>query len=53
MSAPAFCDTHACIPSFSKGTGYIVQCNDGMWSHSGGRPGACSDHGGESANTYP
>jgi hypothetical protein len=24
-----------------------------MWSHSGGRPGACSDHGGESARTYP
>jgi len=29
------CDTHDCIPSFYSGTGYIVQCNDGMWSHSG------------------
>jgi hypothetical protein len=41
-----FCDTHACIPNFENGTGSIVQCNDGMWSHSGGQPGACSDHGG-------
>jgi hypothetical protein len=24
-----------------------------MWSHSGGRPGACSQHGGESGTTYP
>jgi hypothetical protein len=24
----------------------MVQCRDGMWSHSGGRPGACSHHGG-------
>jgi hypothetical protein len=44
---PSFCDTHACIPNFDSGTGTIVQCADGMWSHSGGRPGACSYHGGE------
>jgi hypothetical protein len=42
-----FCSTHACIPNFTNGTGYIVQCADGEWSHSGGRPGACSGHGGE------
>ena len=48
-----FCSTHDCIPNFDNGTGYIVQCNDGMWSHSGGRPGACSYHGGESSTTYP
>ena len=41
-----FCSSHECIESFYDGTGYIVQCNDGMWSHSGGRPGACSYHGG-------
>ena len=41
-----FCDTHACIDNFSDGTGAIVQCNDGMWSHSGGLPGACSHHEG-------
>jgi hypothetical protein len=54
-SSPAqdFCSTHNCIPNFPNGTGYIVQCNDGMWSHSGGRPGACSQHGGESGTTYP
>jgi hypothetical protein len=54
-SAPSqdFCATHACIDNFDNGTGYIVQCNDGMWSHSGGRPGACSYHGGESGRTYP
>jgi hypothetical protein len=42
-----FCDTHACIPNFYNGSGAIVQCNDGMWSHSGGEAGACSYHGGE------
>jgi hypothetical protein len=43
----SFCDTHACIPNFYNGSGYVVQCNDGMWSHSGGEPGACSYDGGE------
>ena len=43
-----FCATHTCISSFASGHGYIVQCNDGMWSHSGGVQGACSGHGGES-----
>jgi hypothetical protein len=49
-SSPAtggsFCTTHRCIPSFNEGTGTIVQCADGEWSHSGGRPGVCSRHGG-------
>ena len=40
-----FCTTHACIPNFPDGNGYIVQCADGAWSHSGGLSGACSDHG--------
>jgi hypothetical protein len=48
-----FCSTHDCIPSFDEGHGYIVQCADGEWSHSGGRPGACSQHGGETGNTHP
>jgi hypothetical protein len=47
-SGTAFCDTHSCIDNFYDGHGYIVQCNDGMWSHSGGLSGACSYHGGES-----
>lgn len=42
-----FCDKHDCISNFDNGHGSIVQCADGMWSHSGGLPGACSDHGGE------
>jgi hypothetical protein len=46
-SASGFCSTHACIPSFDQGHGSIVQCADGMWSHSGGIQGACSGHGGE------
>ena len=46
-SHASFCDTHDCIPSFDEGQGYIVQCQDGEWSHSGGIQGACSGHGGE------
>jgi hypothetical protein len=42
-----FCSTHTCIENFPNGSGYIVQCADGEWSHSGGLSGACSDHGGE------
>ena len=42
-----FCSTHQCIENFPNGNGYIVQCADGEWSHSGGLSGACSDHGGE------
>jgi hypothetical protein len=45
--AADFCTTHTCIPNFWNGTGYIVQCADGEWSHSGGLSGACSSHGGE------
>jgi hypothetical protein len=39
-----FCTTHTCIPNFPNGSGYVVQCADGEWSHSGGLPGACSYH---------
>jgi hypothetical protein len=42
-----FCASHECIGNFDNGQGSIVQCADGMWSHSGGRSGACSGHGGE------
>jgi len=27
---------------------YLVECEDGTYSHAGGISGACSDHGGES-----
>ena len=42
-----FCSTHTCIENFPNGNGYVVQCRDGEWSHSGGISGSCSDHGGE------
>jgi hypothetical protein len=53
VDTASFCSTHDCIESFDNGTGYIVQCADGEWSHSGGRPGACSYHGGETDVSYP
>jgi uncharacterized membrane protein YgcG len=31
---------------YSGGSGYTVRCNDGSYSQSGGRQGACSWHGG-------
>jgi hypothetical protein len=49
-SAPAsstdFCTTYVCIPNYPYGTGTTVQCADGTYSHSGGKQGACSYHGG-------
>ena len=42
-----FCDYFDCIASYPNGTGYIDECSDETYSHSGGRPGACSHHGGE------
>ena len=46
-SAPSgFCGYFSCISSFSAGSGYVVECNDGMYSRSGGISGACSRHGG-------
>jgi hypothetical protein len=51
---PAFCTAgyFLCIPNFSNGTGYVVQCRDGKFSKSGGRPGSCSQHGGELQTLY-
>src|SRR6266487_2031843 len=43
-----FCAYFNCIKSFWESTnGYVDECNDGMYSHSGGVSGACSRHGGE------
>jgi hypothetical protein len=48
-----FCSVFNCIPNFWKSTtGYVDQCNDGTYSHSGGRQGACSYHGGEKRPLY-
>jgi len=40
------CSYFACIPNFPEGRGYVVVCQDGMISRSGGVQGACSQHGG-------
>jgi hypothetical protein len=48
-----FCDYFNCIASFWSSTaGYVDQCVDGTYSHSGGRQGACSHHGGEARALY-
>jgi hypothetical protein len=48
-----FCSVFACIPSFANQTnGYIVQCRDGLFSHSGGVQGSCSSHGGNGQTLY-
>jgi hypothetical protein len=41
-----FCSTHDCISNFDNGNGYVIQCADGTYSHSGGIQGSCSHHGG-------
>ena len=47
------CSYFSCIPSFWNQTnGYVVQCRDGLLSHSGGVRGSCSSHQGESRPLY-
>jgi hypothetical protein len=42
-----FCTYFACIPSFwTNANGYVEECIDGLYSHSGGRSGSCSSHQG-------
>ena len=41
-----FCVYFNCIDNFDYGNGYVIQCRDHMFSHSGGRQGSCSYHGG-------
>jgi hypothetical protein len=50
--APDFCSYFSCIANFSKGRGYVVECNDGMFSKSGGIPGSCSRHNGNMRPIY-
>ena len=35
------------VPTYSVGSGSVIECRDGTYSHAGGRRGACSYHGGE------
>lgn len=52
-SPPAdFCSLFTCVGNFVEGRGYVVQCVDGKFSKSGGRPGACSGHGGVGRRLY-
>ncbi|MFI9572044.1 hypothetical protein ACIG5D_11485 [Microbispora rosea] len=43
---PDTCLYFDCIPYFSEGKGYMIECSDGAFSMSGGRQGSCSHHGG-------
>ncbi len=48
-----FCYYFDCIASFWDSTnGYVEQCADKMFSHSGGRSGSCSWHGGNYRPLY-
>jgi hypothetical protein len=47
------CSVFDCIPTFWRQThGYVLQCTDGLLSHSGGIRGSCSGHGGNSRPLY-
>ncbi|HZM77840.1 MAG TPA: hypothetical protein VFC19_19145 [Candidatus Limnocylindrales bacterium] len=41
-----FCSYFDCIDNFWNGRGYVIQCDDNMFSKSGGIQGSCSRHGG-------
>lgn len=53
-----FCTYFQCIgtapsyTSFWNGKGYVIECNDGKFSQSGGIQGACSYHNGEMRPLY-
>lgn len=42
----SFCSYFSCIGNFPNGRGYVIQCQDSMFSKSGGIQGSCSHHGG-------
>lgn len=46
------CNYLSCIGNFWNGRGYIEQCQDGMFSKSGGIQGSCSSHGGNRRPLY-
>jgi hypothetical protein len=45
-----FCSYFACVANFNQPhhmhSGYVVECNDGMYTQFGGSPGTCGHHGG-------
>jgi hypothetical protein len=54
ISSPpsAFCSYFGCIANFWNGRGFVIECNDGMYSKSGGIRGSCSYHGGDQRALY-
>jgi hypothetical protein len=49
---PDICVYFECIGNFGNSPGYMIQCDDGMFSTAGGRQGACSQHGGVNRPVY-
>lgn len=51
-----FCNYFNCIATFyasdDPGDGYIIECQDGTFSQSGGESGSCSHHGGNMRPLY-
>ncbi len=51
--AADFCSVFSCVSTFwSKANGYVVECGNGEYSHSGGVSGACSRDGGVAVTVY-
>lgn len=46
------CDYFNCIENFWYGSGYMVECNDGRYSMTGGKNEACWDNGGVDRPVY-
>ena len=47
LDPPAdFCSFFACVMTFNNGTSYVVQCQDGLYSATGGSKHTCIGHGG-------
>lgn len=44
--AAGTCSYFSCIPNFPNGHGYMAECQDGMYTMSGGIQGNCSSHQG-------
>lgn len=42
----AFCTYFSCVNTFLHGHGYVVECQDGEYSKSGGFQSVCANHGG-------
>jgi len=49
----AFCDYFQCVTTFwTKTSGYVAECGNGEYTHSGGLSGACSRDGGVAQVLY-